>query len=211
MPSTSLSPNIRLIARVNKSLSLGTLPSFSASFLSKNNNDESNYWCSRMLFSSASKADPKQRPIFVAATKQHVGKTTSSLAVLSGLKKRFDTVGFIKPVGQQHVKVETNDETKTSIRVDKDVVLIKEHFDLDHIDYKHMSPVIIPSGYTRKFVDGEISTIDQQREVENAFEYISSNSAVTLIEGTGHCAVGSIVGLNNAKVASILGADMILV
>lgn len=46
-----------------------------------------------------------QRPIFVAATKQHVGKTTVSLALMSGLKKRFDKVGFIKPVGQQHVEV----------------------------------------------------------------------------------------------------------
>lgn len=46
-----------------------------------------------------------QRPIFVAATKQHVGKTSTSLALLSGLQKRFDKVGFIKPVGQQHVTV----------------------------------------------------------------------------------------------------------
>ena len=38
-----------------------------------------------------------QRPIFVAATRQHVGKTTVSLALVSGLKKRFDKVGFIKP------------------------------------------------------------------------------------------------------------------
>lgn len=164
-----------------------------------------------MFSSTTSSAKPKQRPIFVAATKQHVGKTTSSLAVLSGLKKRFEKVGFIKPVGQQHVKVDTGLGDDSYIRVDKDVVLIKEHFGLDHIEYRHMSPVIIPGGYTRKYVDGEISTMAQQLEVENAFEYISSSSDVTLIEGTGHCAVGSIVGLNNAKVANILGADMVLV
>jgi hypothetical protein len=38
-----------------------------------------------------------QRPIFVAATRQHVGKTSVSLALMSGLKKRFGKVGFIKP------------------------------------------------------------------------------------------------------------------
>ena len=164
-------------------------------------------------FSTASSGGGKQRPIFVAATKQHVGKTTTSLAVLSGLQKRFKNVGFLKPVGQQHVKVDIDlggDKDKSSIRVDKDVVLIKEHFNLDHIDYKYMSPVIIPKGYTRQFVDGEISTASQQREVENAAEHISSCSDITLIEGTGHCAVGSIVGLNNAKVANLLGADMVL-
>ena len=55
-------------------------------------------------FSSSAKCE-KQRPIFVAATKQHVGKTSTCLALLSGLQKRFDKVGFIKPVGQQHVPV----------------------------------------------------------------------------------------------------------
>lgn len=41
-----------------------------------------------------------QRPIFIAATRQHVGKTTTSLAIMSGLKKKFDKVGFLKPVSQ---------------------------------------------------------------------------------------------------------------
>lgn len=40
-------------------------------------------------------------PIYVAATRQHVGKTSTSLALLSGLQKRFPKVGFMKPVGQQ--------------------------------------------------------------------------------------------------------------
>jgi AAA domain len=87
-----------------------------------------------------------QRPIFVAATRQHVGKTTVSLAMMSGLKKRFNKVGFIKPVGQQHVKVQRSKKnTENSInnnkdgagddlRVDKDVCLIKEHFRLDHLE-----------------------------------------------------------------------------
>ncbi len=31
------------------------------------------------------------------------------------------------------------------------------------------------------------------------------------MEGTGHCAVGSVVGVNNAQVAGMLGASMILI
>ena len=150
-----------------------------------------------------------QRPIFVAATKQHVGKTTTSLAIMSGLQKRFDKVGFLKPVGQQHVAVK--DSNDNELRVDKDVVLVREHFNLDHVDYGDMSPVIIPAGYTKRYVDGEISFGEQLRDVENSMYNIAKSSDVVLIEGTGHCAVGSIVGLNNAKVASIIGADMVLV
>lgn len=151
-----------------------------------------------------------QRPIFVAATREHVGKTTCSLALISGLKKRFDKVGFIKPVGQHHVEVKSDSQQKI-IRVDKDVRLVREYFKLDHIDYEYLSPVLIPEGYTRKFVDGEISLESQIENVETAMERVSDVSDVVLLEGTGHCAVGSIVGLNNAKVASLVGADMVLV
>lgn len=152
----------------------------------------------------------QQRPIFVAATKQHVGKTTTSLAIMSGLQKRFDKVGFIKPVGQQHVAVPSNKDSDEEIRVDKDVVLMREHFGLDHINYQDMSPVIVPRGYTRDFVDGKISFDAQVEAVEGSMARIAEKSDAVLIEGTGHCAVGSIVGLNNAKVASLLGADMVL-
>ena len=146
----------------------------------------------------------------MAATKQHVGKTTTCLALLSGLQKRFDQVGFLKPVGQQHVSVPSNNDSDEVIRVDKDVVLMREHFDLNHIDYQDMSPVIIPDGYTRDYVDGKISFDGQVKAVESSMSRIAERSDAVLIEGTGHCAVGSIVGLNNAKVARLLGADMVL-
>jgi dethiobiotin synthetase len=149
-----------------------------------------------------------RRPIFVAATKQHVGKTTTCLALLSGLQKRYGKVGFLKPVGQQHVEV--TDKQNNTLRVDKDVVLMREHFQLDHIDYRFMSPVIIPSGYTKRYVDGEITLDGQKHDVEAAMEHVAASSDIVLLEGTGHCAVGSIVGLNNARVASLLGADMVL-
>lgn len=151
-----------------------------------------------------------QRPIYIAATRQHVGKTSCSLALISGLKKRFDKVGFIKPVGQQHVPVESANLGKT-LRVDKDVCLIREHFNLEHIDYQHLSPVIIPKGYTKDYIDGKISFPLQLNEIMSSFAAINEASDVMMCEGTGHCAVGSIVGLNNAKVAGLIGADMVLV
>lgn len=160
------------------------------------------------------KYDPKsgryQRPIFVAATKQHVGKTSTSLAIVSGLQKHFDKVGFIKPVGQQHVDVRS-EHLDADIKVDKDVCLVREHFKLHHLDYEYMSPVIIPRGYTKKFIDGEITYEKQIADIEASFKMVTECSDVVLAEGTGHCAVGSIVNVNNAKVASILGADMVLI
>ncbi len=60
-------------------------------------------------------------------------------------------------------------------------------------------------------MDGEITLTSQINDVEKAMKNITEASDVVLCEGTGHCAVGSIVGLNNAKVASLIGADMVLV
>ena len=148
------------------------------------------------------------RPIYVAATRQHVGKTSVSLALVSGLQKRFDKVGFIKPVGQKSLPVV---EEGRIMEVDKDVVLVKEHFQLDHLQFKFMSPVLIPPGYTKDYLDGKISDDSHEELVQKAYAQIASKSDVVLCEGTGHCAVGSIVKVNNAKVASWLGADMVLV
>jgi hypothetical protein len=142
--------------------------------------------------------------IFIAATGQNVGKTTLCLGILAALRKRYSAVGFIKPVGQQHVKVEKN------INVDKDVVLFKQHFHLD-ADWSDMSPVIIPAGFTRQYLKGEISEEEMLNKIHTAFDRIKQKNAYTVVEGTGHVGVGSIIGLNNAKIASELGLDMVII
>lgn len=148
-------------------------------------------------------------PVYVAATRQHVGKTSTCLALLSGLQKRFNRVGFMKPVGQQSLKVQN--KAGDWINIDKDAVLVKEHFGLDHLEYQHTSPVLIPKGYTRDYLDGKIRMEHQEALVQEAYRAIRSTSDVILCEGTGHCAVGSIVHASNAQVASWLDAKMILV
>lgn len=151
------------------------------------------------------------RPIYVAATKEHVGKTTTCVALIAGLKKRFPaSIGYLKPVGQRHVPV-YSESAGCEIRVDKDVALIREHYKLDHLDYKHMSPVLIPKDYTKDYIDGKISHDDQLNTILDAVENITRENEVVLCEGTGHCAVGSIIGASNAKIAGLIGADMVLV
>jgi len=156
----------------------------------------------------AAAAEPVPKsPIYVAATRQHVGKTTTSLAIMSGLQKRFDKVGFIKPVGQVCLTVQ--DEEGFSIEVDKDVVVVRNHFKLDHCKYSDMSPVRIPPGYTKDYIDGFISRSSQRTDILDAFHSIDCSSDVVLCEGTGHCGVGSIVGASNAQVASWVGGKMV--
>ena len=124
--------------------------------------------------------------------------------MIAMLKKRYPKLGFMKPVGQQHLKV--ND----CLLVDKDVVLFKEYFNLPD-SYTDMSPVIFPRGFTRSFLDGEISTADLEKRISDGYKKISKQNDFTIVEGTGHVGVGSIVDLNNAKVASMLGLDIIII
>ena len=150
-----------------------------------------------------SHAGRTSRPIFVAATRQHVGKTSVSLALMSGLQKRFNKTGFMKPVGQQHLIVQGHDGS--SVKVDKDVKLVREHFNLHHIDYKLMSPVIIPAGYTKDFIDGKIDKLAQFNTIKFCLESQLKMSDALLLEGTGHIGVGSCININNAQVAAICG------
>jgi dethiobiotin synthetase len=130
-------------------------------------------------------------PIYVAATRQHVGKTTVSLALMSGLQQRFKgRVGFLKPVGQHSLTV--TDIDGQQVNVDKDAALIKQHFQLDHLSYQHTSPVLIPPGYTRDFLDGLITSKQQTDLIQEAYKIIKGSCDVVLCEGTGHVAVGSI-------------------
>ena len=143
--------------------------------------------------------------LFVAATKQHIGKTTVSLSIVNGLKQMFDRVGFIKPVGQQHVTV---DDTV----VDKDVALFKKYFSLS-CQYSDMSPIIVDRPYTRKFIDNDCNDLleSQIEKIKKSYQNISNESDFIVVEGTGHSAVGSVIGLSNARVASILNIPMLLV
>ena len=141
---------------------------------------------------------------FVAATGQNVGKTTACLGIVSGLIKRHRSVGYLKPVGQESV------ETETGAHVDKDVVLFRSYFHMKDA-FEEMSPVLFPRGFTRDYLDGKVSHEELVHKINRSFTSISARHQVTVIEGTGHTGVGSIVNLNNAQVASLLKVPIILI
>mmetsp|Transcript_24336 Transcript_24336/g.24942 ORF Transcript_24336/g.24942 Transcript_24336/m.24942 type:complete len:219 (-) Transcript_24336:509-1165(-) len=145
------------------------------------------------------------RSVFIAATGQHVGKTTTCLGILTGMRKHFPNlkVNYMKPVGQKHLTI-------NGIKVDKDVVLFQNWFKFN-ISPDLMSPVVIPSGYTREYIDGKHNRIEQLNKIHSSYKQIKDVSDTLLIEGTGHSGVGSIIEVNNAQVASELKAKVVLV
>lgn len=140
--------------------------------------------------------------IYVAASRQHVGKTTSTLGLAYSLMRHDLDVGYCKPVGQSYVDL-------SDLRVDKDTILFA---DLIHFDIRPEvhSPVILGKGATTGFLDNP-ENYDHEQRIMRAKETLESNKEMIIYEGTGHPGVGSVVGLSNARVAKLLNARVIFI
>ena len=140
--------------------------------------------------------------IFVAATQQNDGKTTTALGLFAALRKRLGRIGFIKPVGQRFVEVDGQ-------QIDEDSVLMNDTFSV-HTPLEAMSPIAVEPNFTRRYI--EQSNNDQLvRRIQNSFDRAAWEKDFVIIEGTGHAGVGSVFDLSNARVAHVLGAKVILV
>ncbi len=141
------------------------------------------------------------RQLYLAATGQNRGKTTTSLGLLNGFLSRGLRAGFMKPVGQRTVIAHGEP-------ADEDAVLMRETFDLAE-PYSVMSPVHIPRGFTKAYIAGQVVDDLGARIARAHAAYLDYD--VLLVEGTGHAGVGAVIGLSNATVAAMLGAPAIIV
>ena len=141
---------------------------------------------------------------FIASTGQHVGKTTLSLGLISGLRKRGMNISYMKPIGQEV------EQTKSGIWMDKDAILMKEQFRWEGQD-AYMSPVLVTSGFTKDFLDKKIQTKPLLDSILYSYEKLKTACQLLVVEGTGHMGVGSILDLNNAQVAKELKLPVLLI
>ena len=140
--------------------------------------------------------------IFVAATQQNDGKTTTSLGLFSALRGKFGRIGFIKPVGQRFVEVEGQ-------RIDEDTVLIDQTFGV-HTPLEAMSPIAVEPDFTRRYIEDQNNEF-LTRRIQNSFDRAAWEKDFVIIEGTGHAGVGSVFDLSNARVARLLHSKVVLV
>ncbi|CAM9593058.1 unnamed protein product, partial [Heterosigma akashiwo] len=155
--------------------------------------------------------------IMIAATGQHAGKTSVSMALLAGLQDRLGAgeqgrttaaamarVGYMKPVGQKYVQVDGG------LKVDNDVHTAKMHFKLPFA-LEDMSPVIVDKGDTRRYLTGEISNDEIWARIEDAFHKMRQSCDFLIVEGTGTPAWAAALEANNARWRRRLGLGVVLV
>ncbi|MCB0628956.1 MAG: AAA family ATPase [Saprospiraceae bacterium] len=140
--------------------------------------------------------------IYVAATSQHVGKTTSTLGLVAVLQQKGINVGYCKPVGQQFVDL-------GDLKVDKDALLFARTMNFELVPEIH-SPVILGKGATTAFLD-QPDEFDFPQRIYKASGVLEKAHDLVIYEGTGHPGVGSVVNLSNARVASMLNASVVMV
>ncbi len=143
------------------------------------------------------------KKIFIAATGQHCGKTTISLSLMHLARKKYARVGFIKPIGPKCIQYH-------GMTMDMDAAMISGVYGLDH-DAHLMSPMTLTPGTTRNFLDGKIAPDYPRTVILAAIEELEKKNDFLVIEGAGHGGVGSVVGMNNAMTASIVGAPVLMV
>jgi hypothetical protein len=142
------------------------------------------------------------KKLYIAATNQHVGKTTCTLGLVEAFQERGYRVGYCKPVGQEAVDFE-------NLHVDKDALLFSTMMHFNLIAHIH-SPVILGPGATKAYLDNP-EEHKYRENIKTASLQIEKENEIVIYEGTGHPGVGSVVNLSNADVAKMLGAPVILV
>ena len=140
--------------------------------------------------------------VFIAATRQNEGKTTTSLGLIAALQQRYPRVGYIKPVGQRFVNI-------AEYKIDEDTVLMDSVYQLN-CPLVDMSPIAVEPDFTRKYLQSS-NRETLVRRIENAFDRVAWEKDFVLCEGSGHAGVGSVFDLSNAQVAKILNAKVIIV
>lgn len=142
------------------------------------------------------------KSIFVAATGQHVGKTTSTLGLVSNLRERGIETGYCKPVGQQYI-------TSNGISADKDAWLFAKMIGFE-INPDWHSPVVVGRGVTKQYIE-DSSQFNFVERIHYAARELSQRSDLVVYEGTGHPGVGTVIDLSNARVAKMLGAGVVMI
>jgi hypothetical protein len=140
--------------------------------------------------------------IYIAATRQNEGKTTTSIGLLAALQHFYPRIGYIKPVGQRFVEIEEQ-------KIDEDTVLMDRVYRLN-CPLVDMSPIAVEPDFTRKYLQSSNNEA-LVKKIVKAFDRVAWEKDFVLCEGSGHAGVGSVFDLSNAQIAKILGTKVIII
>ena len=139
--------------------------------------------------------------LFIGSTTKYAGKTMVALGILDFWKNKGLTVGYFKPIGK-------NFTLKGDVKVEEDVLLIKERFSLED-DLLLMCPFSLDHQDYINLVMGKLG--DAESKIYSAYGQIRKGKDAVLIGGGQDLFDGFSVGVSNISFIEKLKMPVILV
>jgi BioD-like phosphotransacetylase family protein len=139
--------------------------------------------------------------LYLSSTRHNEGKTLVGLGLAALLAKKVRGVGFMKPIGLASVEFAGD-------RIDHDVALLKEACRIPAF-VKDMGPVTVdgfPAAWAQPAGREEVV-----EKIKAAYEKVTANKTLVLIEGAGNAASFAAFGLSGAFIAKTLDARVVLI
>ena len=136
------------------------------------------------------------KPIYVAATAEHAGKSAISLGLCLALRERGYNVGYFKPVGELARHVD-------HIVADADALQARELLGLPDA-ITDLCPVVLSAQMIDDVVGGK--KIDALKPIQKAYARVSEGRDIVVVEGLGQLVRGSFLGASGYKLVSMLDA-----
>jgi BioD-like phosphotransacetylase family protein len=138
------------------------------------------------------------RTILVTATEESTGKTAVALALALLARERGLEVGYMKPKG-------TRLRSAVGKTRDEDPLLARQLLDLD-AEVHDLEPVVYSPTFVEEAIRGREDPAELRERVLEAFDGLSSDRDLMLVEGGGTMSTGGVVDLTDADVADLLDA-----
>jgi uncharacterized protein len=139
--------------------------------------------------------------LFISSTTKYAGKTMAALGILDFWKSRGLKVSYFKPIGK-------NFTLKEDVKVEEDVLLIKERFSLED-DLSLMCPFYLGHQDYIDLVLGKLG--DAESKIYSAYEQVKKGKDAVLVGGGQDLFDGFSVGVSNISFVERLDIPVILV
>ncbi|MFC1871821.1 phosphotransacetylase family protein [Chloroflexota bacterium] len=139
--------------------------------------------------------------LFIGSTTKYAGKTMAVLGIMDFFKNKGLKVGYFKPIGK-------NFTLKEDVKVEEDVLLIKERFTLEE-DLTMMCPFYLDHQDYINLVLGKLG--DAGDKIYSAYKQVKNGKDAVLVGGGQDLFDGFSVGVPNINFIEKLGIPVVLV
>ena len=139
--------------------------------------------------------------ILIVSTEQHAGKSLLALALGKSLQERDMRIAYMKPISFE-VSYATGEP------VDRDAAAIRTLLSLED-SLRDIAPVPLEGSFLRETI--ESGDRGFRKRIQDAFQRLSHDRDIVLIEGRSYLGLGASSGLSDPDLAEMLDADVLLI